>query len=107
MNPLRRRSLMQSIRSTAAAAVVAAAIAAAAGASTADANVAVTNVGNNSVAVYAGSVLDPHADPIQTIAGAHTGLDQPLAIAADRGGAYYVANSHANSVTVYPPTAKG
>ena len=96
---------MNSIRRTAVTLALAAAVAGGA-ASSAGATVAVTNAAPNSVTVYPGTVIDGGA-PAQTIAGPHTGLDAPLAIAVDRSHNYYVANSHGNSVTVYAPTANG
>ncbi|MGH7813909.1 MAG: hypothetical protein ACREQI_07910 [Candidatus Binataceae bacterium] len=69
--------------------------------------------GTGSVTVYApGSTGD--ALPIATIAGANTGIEAALAIAADSAGNLYVGNcgaecagSGAPSVTVYAPGANG
>ena len=41
--------------------------------------------------------------PVATITGPLTGLNSPLGVALDANGNIYVANSMADSVTVYPP----
>jgi hypothetical protein len=59
-----------------------------------------------SVTVYAKGAIGDVA-PTRTIAGPHTGLRFPSAVAIDARGNRYVANRAANSVTVYNANARG
>ena len=60
----------------------------------------------DSVAIYAHRTA-PSGQPARVIAGPHTQLRFPSAVAVDASGAAFVANRAANSVTVYAASASG
>jgi 6-phosphogluconolactonase (cycloisomerase 2 family) len=60
----------------------------------------VANSSTNSVTGYALGA-NGNATPITTLAGPHTGLNGPVAVALDGSGRLYVANAGNDTVTVY------
>jgi 6-phosphogluconolactonase (cycloisomerase 2 family) len=69
-----------------------------------------TGAASSSIAIFA-SGAKGNVAPIDTIAGASTGLDQPSGVALDGANQIYVVNgaftSHLYSITVYGPGARG
>jgi hypothetical protein len=53
------------------------------------------------------STANGNAPPSVVIGGASSGLSRPAGVAVDAAGSIYVANTGANSITVFAPTATG